>query len=144
MLRDDLPTYAPPFLRIGLALVFLWFGISQLVNPVSFMGYVPQFLYPHQAGMMHEHPLQMMHDIPHPTLHALIMGNGLLETVLGLLLLTGLFTRVSALILSLHLFGIMLGLGYNDLAVRDFGLALATLSVFLHGPDAWTLDSKRI
>ena len=33
--------YAPLVLRIGLSLVFLWFGISQLVNPESFLGYVP-------------------------------------------------------------------------------------------------------
>lgn len=133
--------YAPVLLRIALASVFLWFGISQLVNPESFMGYVPQWLYPHDAQMMHAHPLQFMHDIPIPSIHFLIMGNGVLESFFGLLLLVGLFTRLSSAVLAIHLFGIALSLGYNDIAVRDAGLAFATLSLFLSGADAWSLDT---
>jgi uncharacterized membrane protein YphA (DoxX/SURF4 family) len=134
--------YSPIVVRIALALVFLWFGISQLVNPESFIGYIPQWLVPHAPVMQHSHPLQFMHNIPHPGIHFTIMANGIFETIFGTLLLLGLFTRISALLLSLHLAIITFGLGYNDIAVRDFGLALATFSIALHGKDKFCLDNK--
>ncbi|MBI2548210.1 DoxX family membrane protein [Candidatus Woesearchaeota archaeon] len=134
-------SYAPMILRLGLSIVFLWFGITQLVNPESFLGYIPQWLYPHPLDMMHEHPLQMFHQLP-LTPHLIIMGNGIIEIILGGMLLLGLLTRIVALLLMGHLLVIMLGLGYNDIAVRDFGLFIATLSVFLHGPDQWCVDFR--
>lgn len=134
--------YAPVLLRVGVSLVFLWFGVNQLINPESFLGYVPQWLLPHQGMMMHEHPLQFMHNIPKPSVHIIIMGNGAFETLFGVFLLLGIFTRASSLLLSIHLFGIMASLGYNDIAVRDFGLALSAFSVFLNGADRWSLDNK--
>ncbi len=139
---DKYKKYAPLVLRLGLSLVFLWFGLSQLINPESFVGYVPQWLYPHALEMVHEHPLQLMHNLQ-LTPHIIIMGNGIFETVFGILLLLGLFTRISSLLLGLHLIGIMFGLGYNDIAVRDFGLMLALFSISLQGPDEWCLDAKQ-
>lgn len=138
---DHYKQYAPILLRIGLSIVFLWFGIHQIINPESFLGYVPALFDTHPNTMMHEHPLQSLHTLP-ITPHILIMGNGFFETILGILLITGIFIRVVALLLSLHLVGIMVSLGYNDIAVRDFGLFLATLSVALHGPDQWCLGNK--
>lgn len=141
MSADRYRRYAPLVLRLGLGLVFLWFGVGQLINPESFLGYVPQWLHPHGPEMVHEHPAQWMHSLQ-VTPHIIIMGNGIFETVFGTLLLLGLFTRISSLLLGIHLVGIMLGLGYNDIAVRDFGLMLATFSVSLQGPDKWCLDAK--
>ncbi len=118
-------------LRVSIALLFLWFGLSQLINPESWFGYVPQWLVKHPYEVQHEHPLQLAHSIPKPGLHALVMLNGLFETVLGGALLAGIFTRWVALLLSAHLGLIALSLGYNDLAIRDLALAAATFSVFL-------------
>jgi uncharacterized membrane protein YphA (DoxX/SURF4 family) len=95
----------------------LWFGFSQLFNPNMFLGYVP-----------------IMFDAYAPVLVTL---NGVIEVVLGFVLLSGFLTRPAALILALHLAGITASLGYNEIAVRDFGLVLATLSVFLYGKDNW-------
>lgn len=134
-------TYAPILLRFGLSLVFLWFGLNQLINPESFLGYIPIWLYPHPATMVHEHPLQSLHNLP-LTPHVIIMGNGVFETIVGLLLLIGLFTRISALLLALHLIVIMVGLGYNDIMIRDLGLSIATVSIILNGPDSFCLDKK--
>ncbi|MBI5389385.1 DoxX family membrane protein [Candidatus Woesearchaeota archaeon] len=136
--------FAAPLLRMGLSLVFLWFGISQLVNPESFLGYVPQWLYQHDITMTHSHALQLMHDIPKPDVHFIIMANGVLETVLGLLLILGLWIRGAAFLLGLHLLGIMFSLGYNDIAVRDFGLAMATFVVMLNGNDRWCVPWRRL
>src|SRR3989344_5181499 len=134
--------YSTDIVRIALSIVFLWFGINQLISPESFLGYVPQWLYPHEPQMMHEHPLQFMHNIPSPSVHVTIMANGTLETILGVFLILGLFTRIAAFLLALHLFGISFSLGYNDVAVRDFGLALATASLILSGAGEISLDKK--
>ncbi|MEK7106149.1 MAG: hypothetical protein AAB895_02215, partial [Patescibacteria group bacterium] len=34
--------YAPLVLRVGLALVFLWFGSQQLMNPSDWAGLIPE------------------------------------------------------------------------------------------------------
>ena len=113
--------YQPLVLRIGISLVFLWFGINQLINPDYFISYIPdwaaEFTY-------------------------LIVLNGIFEIVFGLLLLIGLFTKFSSAILTIHLMTITMSLGYNDVAVRDFGLMIATMVIFMNGADEWTLDDK--
>ena len=134
--------YSTDIIRVALSIVFLWFGINQIINPESFLGYVPQWLYPHGSQMMHEHPLQFMHNIPSHSLHITIMANGIFETIFGILLVIGIFTRIAAFLLALHLFGIAFSLGYNDVAVRDFGLALATASLIFSGAGQLSLDNK--
>ena len=37
--------YSIDIVRIAVSLVFLWFGISQIIDPESFLGYVPEWLY---------------------------------------------------------------------------------------------------
>jgi uncharacterized membrane protein YphA (DoxX/SURF4 family) len=115
--------YAPITVRMGVAIVFLWFGINQIINPELFFSYVPQIFY--QFG---------------PS--TLVLTNGVFETLFGSLLLLGVFTRLTSFLLSMHLLFIVIGLGYNDVAVRDFGLMLATFSVFLNGPDKASLDRQ--
>ena len=140
-LVDKYKNYSPVVLRIGISMVFLWFGITQIINPNSFLGYVPGWIFPHPLQMIHEHPFQLVHDFP-ITPHLLIMGNGIFETIFGTMLILGIFTRIASFLLGLHLLGIMVSLGYNDIAVRDFGLALSTFAIFLHGPDNWCFDKK--
>ena len=118
--------YSPIILRIGLSLVFLWFGLTNIFNGKVLINYLPSFAYSLPIG-----PL------------TILLINGIFEVFFGFLLIAGLFTRITSLILTLHLLMIVSFLGYNDIAVRDFGLALATLSIFFHGPDKWCLDKKR-
>ena len=122
---DGLRDYAPITVRLGVSAVFLWFGVNQLLFPANFIGYLPQFLF----------------DSAFATQAVLL--NGAFEVVFGLALVIGFFTRWVALLLGLHLFGITLTLGYGEIAVRDFGLTLATLSIFLWGDDKWCLDYRR-
>jgi len=138
---DKYKKYSPIILRIGVSLLFLWFGITQLINPESFYGYVPQWIYPHADTMMHEHSFQSFHNLP-LTPHIIIMGNGIFETIFGLFLLLGIYTRLSSFLLGIHLFVITLGLGYNDIAIRDFVLTIVTFVVFLNGADKWCLDVR--
>lgn len=116
--------FSPLVLRVGLALVFLWFGISQLIDPVGFTGYLPYFLF----------------DSSYAT--TVVIANGVFEIIAGLFLLLGLFTRVVSLLLALHLAVITIELGFGEIAVRDFGLIIATLAVFLGGYDKWSIDYK--
>ena len=73
----------------------------------------------------------------------IVLFNGIFETVLGVALAAGFWTRIVAALLALHLFFIAYELGYNDIGVRDFTLAMCTLSLALFGPDEYTLDRKR-
>src|SRR3989338_5178714 len=136
--------YSIFIVRMSLALVLLWFGISQLINPESFLGYIPQWMYEHPQQMMHEHPLQLMHNIPKPSVHVVLTFNGIADTLLGLLLLMGFYTRLTAFIAALHLLSIGFSLGYNDIAIRDFGLSLMALSVVFSGAGILSLDNKSI
>ena len=121
----NLKEYATIVLRISLSLVFLWFGLTGVFNTEQFIGYVPEFAY----------------SLP-ISVESIVILNGIFEIVLGTLLIIGLFTRIVAFILFLHTLIIMFLLGYNDIAVRDFGLAFATLAIFLNGADKWCLDRR--
>ena len=116
---EKLKEYGDPVLRIGLALVFLWFSISQLIAPENWIGYLPNFLS------------------SNPTMF--VYMNASFELVFGILLILGIFTRTAALLLGLHLIGIIFSLGYNEVAVRDFGLMMASFAVALNGPDKFCL-----
>ena len=119
-----LERYSLPLLRIALSIVFLYFGYQQITDGAAWTGFVPVFAT--QFGLA---ALQ------------LVSMNAILELVLGTFLFIGLYTRFSALILSLHLFGISFSLGLNPLGMRDFGLACATFAIFLAGADEFCLDS---
>jgi len=118
-----LERYAKPLLRITMSLVFLYFGYQQLTDTASWIGFVPNYVL--FIGISAE---------------TLVMGNALLELTLGTLLLLGLFTYITSLVLAIHLFFIAFSLGVSDLGVRDFGLTISTFVVFLNGPDNLTLD----
>jgi len=114
--------YAPALVRISLSLVFLWFGVNQLIDAETFIGYVPDFLGDY-ASMV-------------------VFLNGIFETFFGLLLIVGYYTRFVAAVLAFHLLSIATGLGYNDIAIRDYGLVLITFSIALGGADIWSLDKR--
>ncbi|KKW20004.1 MAG: hypothetical protein UY63_C0003G0017 [Parcubacteria group bacterium GW2011_GWA2_51_10] len=119
--------YGPTVLRLGLAILFLWFGFSQITNTVDWIAWVP----PWAAALFGLSE------------HTIVLVNGWFETVGGSLLLLGLWTRIAASVLSLHLFSIAWAVGYNDIGVRDFALAVSTLALALFGPDRCTVDSLR-
>jgi uncharacterized membrane protein YphA (DoxX/SURF4 family) len=118
--------YAPSIARYGVGVVFFIFGISQLLSPENWLGYLPSFTY--NLGI---------------TPGNLIFMNGIFDLVLGLFLLLGLFVRIFALLGSLHLIGIIVSLGYSDVAVRDLGLLIVLISIFLNEQDRLCLGKHR-
>lgn len=100
-------------LRYSLAGVYLWFGFSQLFDSVSWVGMVPDW-----AVNLSPIPPAMI-----------VILNGVLEIVLGFLLVINVLVAPAAFILAAHLIVIALGMGMNPTAVRDLGLTLATFAL---------------
>ena len=115
--------YAPAVVRIGVALVFIWFGFEQLTNASGWVGWLPSYAT----------------NLPVSAL-TLVYINGTFEAVFGLLLFLGLYTRLSASLLALHMTHIISVVGYGEIWVRDFGIFMATLSTAFHGSDDFGLD----
>lgn len=111
--------------RIALSFVLFWFGGQQLMEPAFWIGYIPQSL----AGIS-----------PLP-LEQVVFINGVVEIMLGGLLLAGVYTKIVALVLALHLALIALFLGLTPEGVRDWGLAGAYLSFFFTGPGTFSVDA---
>ena len=110
--------------RISLSLVFLWFGINQLIDQEDFMGYLPGFLL--NTDFARE----------------IIILNGIFDTFGGAVLMIGWRIKQVSLLLMGHLILTIISLGYNDIAVRDFGLMVETVAIFLGGADPWSLDYR--
>lgn len=106
-------------LRLGLAALFLWFGFSQLLDGLNWVGWVPAWA------------VEVL-NIP-PAM--IVLGNGAFEVIMGGFLAFNVLTRWAALALALHLAVITVEIGMNEIGVRDFGLTMATLAlVFFSWP----------
>ena len=120
--------HSTTIIRISLALVLLWFGIGELLKPESWFSYIPPWLSP------------ILPIAP----KTFILLHGTFETIIGLFLLIGLFTRITAFIAFLHLLSVAVIVGFNDIGVRDFGLAAMALSLVFSGSKNLSLDNKLI
>ncbi|OGG71258.1 hypothetical protein A3F27_00125 [Candidatus Kaiserbacteria bacterium RIFCSPHIGHO2_12_FULL_53_13] len=126
-MNSPFSAYAPVVLRFALSALFLWFGLSQITNPAAWIAWVPEWTI----------------SILGLNSATIVLLNGGFETIFGILLAVGIWTRWVALLLALHLFFIAYEVGYNDTGIRDLALAISTLAVSLFGPDKFTLDDKR-
>ena len=72
-----------------------------------------------------------------------VMINGIFDLLIGGFLILGLFLRFFSFIGIIHLIGITASVGYNDIGIRDFGILLALIAVFLNGPDQYCIDFLR-
>ena len=122
---NNLEKYAKPTLRIAMGLVFVYFGIQQIIAPIEWSGFIPDYVLIFGISAV---KLTLMH--------------GFFELGLGLLLVLGLYTRIIAIILAINLFFISISLGINDVGIRDLGLSISTLVVFFNGIDNLCLDNK--
>lgn len=102
-------------LRLSVSFIFLYFGFSQLLDSLSFVGMVPVWFN---------------NIIPIPPA-MVVMFNGIFEIILGSLLAMNLFTRLVSLILALHLLPIVYEFGFTQIGMRDLCIALSSFSIFL-------------
>ncbi len=107
-----------------MAAVFYWFGFMQILNPSMFSFYVPQPI----ADLFGSAELASVY-------------NGVFEIIFATLLLLGAFTRITALLLAIHLVGITITVGFTATGVRDFGLTIATFALVGFGSGKWGLDT---
>ena len=115
--------FAPVVLRLGLILLFFWFGFSQVASPEQWVSWVPGWVP----------------AFTHMDARVIVLLNGGFEIVGGTFLLLGLFVRSAALVLGLHLLVIAYEIGYNDIGVRDFVLAICCFSLALFGARDWSI-----
>lgn len=112
-------------LRLGLGLVLLWFGMSEIIDPETWSAYVPSLVEAH---------------LPVP-LTTFVVLHGIIEILLGSLLLLGFYLKLSSALVALHLFFIVLGVGYNEIGVRDFGLFMAAVALAMSEDNTYSLDA---
>lgn len=103
------------FLRVGLAITFLWIGILIFKNPEAWGGY----LQPWAAGLL-----------PIPITHAMI-GTAVLDIIIGAFLLVDFLPWLAALVGAIHIVIVLTTSGITDITVRDIGLLVATLAILI-------------
>lgn len=116
---------APIFLRVGIGSVFFLFGIDKFIHLQLWMAYMPVWLTPY---------LPM-------SIEMFMYIQGVIEAVLGMFLIIGFWSRTSAFFCALLLAGIVFTLGYNEIAIRDFGLLLGALALSLREQERWSIDA---
>lgn len=117
-------TYSLAVPRIGLSLVYFWFGLQQLQNAQAWVGFIPEIVLKYS-------PISAT---------TIIHFNGAFEVVFSIALFLGICTRLTALLLGLHLAHISATLGFNSISVRDFGIVMGNLFIVLYGHDELCID----
>ncbi|OGW68638.1 MAG: hypothetical protein A2036_03225 [Omnitrophica bacterium GWA2_50_21] len=112
--------------RVGLGVVFFWFGLDKCLDPDTWQGWVPVFI-------QNRLPISM---------NMFLVGQGVVEAVLGLLLVAGFLTRLASFLCCVILTGIIYFSGFNEVTVRDFGLLVMAVSIVISGPKSISLDQK--
>lgn len=102
-------------LRLGLAITFIWIGIMIVRDPVSWGA----FLQPWVIELL-----------PVPV-NSLMLATGILDIVLGGLMLFSWWVGLASLIASIHLALILATSGVDAVTVRDIGLLGASLALML-------------
>lgn len=109
--------YVSLLLRLGLGVIFFWFGLTKFTNIESWYSFIPPWL---------ESLLPISVNI-------FLYSQGVIETLIGLLLILGIYVRKSAFLAALILITIIFTLGFNDLALRDFGLLMISICLMMLG-----------
>lgn len=101
-------------LKIGLAVTFLWIGVMILQNPEAWGGYLKPWA---------------LELLPVPLNEAMI-GTGIADIVIAILLLTKRLAWLAALAATIHLIIVLVTSGINEGTVRDIGLIAAAAAIF--------------
>jgi cytochrome c peroxidase len=115
--------------RTGLGLAFLLLGVDKVEQPGSWVMFVPT---PFVRALATSGVI---------SLEQVLHVQGVLEAVLGTLLLAGLATRVVAGVTSLVLIAIVAHLGLGPVGARDLGLLGAALALTLAGGGRFSLGT---
>jgi uncharacterized membrane protein YphA (DoxX/SURF4 family) len=112
--KEEIGVY---ILRLGLAVVFLYFGISQILDQSRWTYLVPDRF--------------LDFNISEILKSKIVFLNGIFDTFIALSLISGLFIRIFSLLGFIHLLSITIfSLGFEPSGIRDLGLSFAMLSLF--------------
>ena len=118
--------YSYLILRLGLAAVFLWFGIDKMLHPTYWLNaWVPRQL------------IELLTTFSISDSQFIYL-NGIFEILVGLSLITGVFIKFFSALAILFLIGIMVFVGMNEVTIRDLGLIGGFVSVLL-----WPSNNQR-
>ena len=112
------------FLRVGLAITFLWIGVLIFKNPGAWGGY----LQPWAAGLL-----------PIPIAQAMI-GTAILDITIGAFLLLDFLPWLAAFVGAIHIIIVLTTSGITDITVRDIGLLVAVLALMIDSLPQWVLN----
>jgi uncharacterized membrane protein YphA (DoxX/SURF4 family) len=112
--KEEIGVY---ILRLGLAVVFLYFGISQILDQSRWIYLVPDRFF-----------IFYIHEV---LKSKLVFINGIFDLIIALSLISGIFIRIFSILGFIHLCSIAIfSLGFEPSGIRDLGLAFAMLSLF--------------
>jgi uncharacterized membrane protein YphA (DoxX/SURF4 family) len=120
--------YAPVILRIGLSFVFLWFGLSQIIDQSMWLSLIPSSIV----------------ELTGISAKTIVIFNGVFEVIAAVLLACGVRIRLVATLLFLHMVLIVFHLGFTAIAVRDIGITFGLLASVFYGPDDFSVDSQNV
>ena len=109
-------------LRLGLAFVFLWFGIDKFTHPDYWINaWLPAWF------------VLILNSLGIGTLNFIYL-NGIFEVVLGLGFIFNIFVKLFAFLVILFLLFVIFSFGLNEIIVRDVGLlGIALALLFWNG-----------
>jgi len=112
--KENLGIY---ILRFGLSIVFLYFGISQILDQSRWIYLVPDRFFNFYINEVLKSKL--------------VFVNGIFDIVVALSLLSGIFLKIFSILGFIHLISITIfSLGFTPSGIRDLGLAFAVLALF--------------
>ena len=104
-------------LRFGLSIVFLYFGISQILDQSKWIYLVPDKFFNFYINEVLKSKL--------------VFVNGIFDVIIALSLLSGIFLKIFSILGFIHLVSITIfSLGFTPSGIRDLGLAFAVLALF--------------
>ena len=104
-------------LRLGLAFIFLWFGIDKFIHPDYWINAWVPFWFKEILGRFGIGNLNF------------IYANGIFEVVIGLGLIFNILVKLFAVLIALFLLFVIFSFGLNEVTVRDVGLIGAALAL---------------
>jgi len=106
-------------LRIGLAVVFLWFGVNKFIQPQYWVdAWMPQWAQ-HVAQAIGMSGTNVVFLI------------GIFEVLVAVSLVTGFFSRAFALAAIVFLCIVLVASGLNEIVVRDIGLIAGLVALVI-------------
>ena len=104
-------------LRLGLAAVFLWFGIDKFIHPTYWLNaWVPADLLTFLSKFKLEGP-------------SFIYLTGAFEVLVGFSLATNVLVKLFSLLGIIFVLSILVTVGVSEVTVRDFGLISGFVSI---------------